>query len=74
MQIYNAKEQDEQEKNEKVYSLRRKGVLGSVMELNPVLKEIQMLKKTIVLNGIKGVVPSGRDSIQLSLQSLKGKG
>jgi hypothetical protein len=61
MQIYNAKEQDEQEKNEKVYSLRRKGVLGSVMELNPVLKEIQMLKKTIVLNGIKGVVTSGQD-------------
>lgn len=42
-----------------MYNLRRKGVPGSGMELNPLFKEINRLKKSLVLNGIKGAVISG---------------
>jgi hypothetical protein len=41
-----------------MYSLRRKGALASIIELSPVLKEIKSLKKSLKLNGIKGVVTS----------------
>jgi hypothetical protein len=44
-----------------VYSLVRKGVLGSIMELSPLLKEINILKKSKMLNEIKGVMISGQD-------------
>lgn len=37
-------------------SLRTKGVSRSITELNPVLKEINRLKKIKILNGIKKVV------------------
>jgi hypothetical protein len=36
-----------------------------MLERSPVLKEIKSLKKSLVLNGIKGVVTSGQDSNQL---------
>lgn len=51
----------------KMYSLMRKGALGSVKELNPVFKEINRLKKSLVLNGIKEIVTSEQDPAQLSL-------
>lgn len=50
-----------------MYSLMRKGALGSVKELNPVFKEINRLKKSLVLNGIKEIVTSEQDPAQLSL-------
>lgn len=38
-----------------MYSLRRNGAPGNVVELNPELKEIKSLKKSLVLNGAKEV-------------------
>lgn len=43
MQICNEKEQDEHEKKYRMYSLRRKGAQGSVMESSPVLEEINLM-------------------------------
>ena len=37
-------------------SLGKKEILGSIVELNPMLKE-----KSLTLNRIKGVVTSGKD-------------
>ena len=54
-----------------MYSLRRKGAPGRVMELSPVLKEIKSLKKTPMLNGIKGVVISEQDPTQLSFPTCE---
>lgn len=42
-----------------MYSLRRKRTSRNVTELRPVLKEIKILKKILMLNGIKGVGISG---------------
>ena len=39
----------------KIYSLRRKRTLGSIMELSPVFKEIKSLKEILTLNGVKGM-------------------
>lgn len=38
-------------KNYKMYSLRRKGTQGSVIELSSVLKEINNLKKSLMIGG-----------------------
>jgi hypothetical protein len=39
-------------------SLRRKLAPGSRLELNPVFMDINRLKKSLMLNGIKGVMIS----------------
>lgn len=55
--------------------LRRKGTPGSVMELSPVLKVIS-LKQSLVLDGIKGMVTSGKDPTKLASslwKAIKGK-
>jgi hypothetical protein len=44
-----------------MYSLRRRGAAGTVTELSPVFKETKGLKKSLVLNGIEGVVTSEQD-------------
>ena len=54
VQIYNAKEQAKQRKSTEC-SLRRKGVPGSVVELSPVLKEIKVLKKSLMQSRIEEV-------------------
>lgn len=61
-QICNEKEQAEQEKLQSV-QFEEKGVPGNIL-LVPcvVLREIQSLKKHLLLNGIKGVVPQGKTS------------
>lgn len=45
-------------KKSKMHSLSRKVVLEKVT-LNPVLKVIKYLKRNLIQNGIKEVVPSG---------------
>ena len=67
IQIYNEKEQTEQEKKI-VHFEETKGVPGSEMELNPVLKEVNRLKKSLMLSGI---VTSRQDPTQLSFQFVK---
>lgn len=42
----------------KKYSLWRKGPARRIMELNPVLKEKSTLKKSLILNEIKGMFAS----------------
>jgi hypothetical protein len=54
-----------------VYSLRRKGTLGSMIEITHLLKEMGSLKKSLMLNGTKGVVTSGRGSAWLSFQFME---
>ena len=51
--IYNEKKQAEQGKKYKIRSSRRKGAPGDRMKLNPVFKEINRLKESLILNGIK---------------------
>ena len=51
-QLYNGKEQAKQGKY-KMYSLRRKGKPRCVMKLNPVLKEMNRLKRSLVLHRTK---------------------
>jgi len=41
------------------------------MGLNPVFKEINRLKKNLMLNAIKGVMNSGQKPTQLSFQLVK---
>ena len=41
------------------------------MELNPVFKEINRPKKSLVLNGIRRVVILGEDPTQLSFQPVR---
>ena len=56
--------------------MKQKGALGNIIfEPNPVFKEVRRLKKSPMLNGIKGVVTSGQDPTQLSfhLKRLKKK-
>ena len=56
-----------------MYSLKTKEAPGSVM-INPVLQEIKSLKKSLILNGIKGAgemaqllrVPTGLPKVQSS--------
>lgn len=57
--------------NYKMYILRRHEVTGSVKELSVVFKEINGLKKRLMLNGIKGVVISGQDQTYLSIHLVK---
>jgi hypothetical protein len=52
-------------------SSRRKGAPGSGMELSPVFKETNRLKKSLMLKGIKGMVRSGKDHTELSRQLVK---
>ena len=54
-----------------MYNLRRKGAPGSVMEPKSSAQGDDTLKKNMTLNGIKRVVTSGQDSIQLSFQLRK---
>lgn len=73
MQLYNEKEQAKQGKKlKRMYTLRRKRASESIMELSPVLKGIKRLNKHLVLYGIKELVTSGHDPIQLSFQLVKG--
>ena len=53
-----------------MYIVRRKGTPGSVIELSPMFKEIKSLKKSLVLNGIKGVMTSGYGFTKLSIQPM----
>jgi hypothetical protein len=55
MKIYNKIEKVEQEKNYKIYSLRRKVSLECLKEQSPVLKDTKSLKESLLLNEIKGV-------------------
>lgn len=48
-----------------------KGATRKVMKLNPVLKDVQILKKSMMLNGIKRVVTSVQDPTQVSFQFLQ---
>jgi hypothetical protein len=41
------------------------------MSISPVLKEIKYLKKSLMLNGVKGVVTSGQDLIQPIFQFVR---
>jgi hypothetical protein len=61
IKIFNEKEQAKQGKN-KIYSLKRKKAPG------------KRLKKSLMLNEIKGVVTSGQDPAQLSFQCGTGYG
>ena len=70
MQNYSKKELAEQGKIQ-TYSVRRKGAPGSVMEPKSSAQGDDTLKKNMTLNGIKRVVTSGQDSIQLSFQLMK---
>jgi hypothetical protein len=55
-----------------MYFLRRKRTPGNVrLEPSPVFKEIKSLKKGLIQDGIKGMVPSGEDTTWLILQSVK---
>ena len=54
-QLYNERKKMHKEKCKK-YSLRRKGAPGSITELRPEFRERNRLKKSLMLNGIKGVV------------------
>lgn len=57
----------------RTYSLRRKGAPGSVMEPSPVLKEIKnKLKRSLMLNGIKGSGDLRARPTQLRFQLVKG--
>jgi hypothetical protein len=55
----------------KRYNLRRKGAPGDGMELSPVFEEIYILKKNLILKGIKGMVTTGQDPTQLNFQFVK---
>lgn len=44
-----------------MWSSRRRETQGSGMELNPVLNQINRLKESLMLNGIKGGVNPGQD-------------
>jgi hypothetical protein len=56
---------------QKMYSSRRKGTPGSGVELNPQFKEIKKTRKSLMLEGIKGMAASGQDITQLSLHQVK---
>ena len=58
MQIYNEKEQAELGKIENVQFEEEGNTSG--MEISPMFKEINRLKKSLMLNGIKGVEPQGK--------------
>jgi hypothetical protein len=49
-----------------MYNLRRKEASRSGMELNPVFREINRLKKILTFNRKKAVVTSEQDPTQLS--------
>lgn len=56
----------------KLYIFRRTGVAGSVIELSLVLKEIKYLMKSMMLNGIKGMMISRQDLPNQISSLLKG--
>lgn len=70
MHSNNEKEQSELGKI-LLYSLKRKTVPRGILELNPMLKEIKSLKKSLILSRIQGVT-SGQDHTQLSFQFVIG--
>ena len=51
-----------------MYGSKIKGTLGSIMELNPVFREINKLK---ILNRIKEVVALGQDPTQPSFHLVR---
>ena len=53
-----------------MYCLRRKEAPGSLIKVRAVFKEINILKKSLILGRIKGVLTSA-DSAQLSFQLVK---
>ena len=55
------------------YTVLGEGTPGSGIKLRPVFKEISRLKKSLVLNGIKGVAPSAQDLTQLSQCSKRNE-
>lgn len=60
-------------KKYKMYSLWRKRESGTIMlEPNPGLKQIRSLKKSLILNVLKEMVPPGQNPTQLSFQLVKG--
>lgn len=59
MEIYNEKEPAEKEKY-KMYISRIKEDKENGIKLNSVFKEINRLKKSLMLNGIKRMVTSGK--------------
>lgn len=67
MHIHSEKEQTEQGKN-KMYCLRR--TPGSVMESDPVIKEIKYFKN-VMINVLNGSVTTGQDPKQLSFPLVK---
>lgn len=75
MQIYNEKEQAEEVKIQNVqFEDRRSTRKSNGTESSA--QGVESLKKSLVLNGIKGVVTSGQDITQLSFQlekAIKGK-
>ena len=72
IKISNEREQIEQGKYE-MYNLKRKEARGSGMEQNSVFKEINRLKKSWMLNRVKGGVTSGNNPTQISFQFCKKK-
>lgn len=61
MQIFNEKEHVGQEEIQNV-QCEEKGAPGKgVLEPSPEFKEIKCLKKSLILNGMKGVVTSRQD-------------
>jgi len=69
MQINKEKDQARQGKPQSVY-FNRKVPPGSVMS-EQVLKDIKCFLKSLMLNGIKGMVISGQNLTQLSFQFVK---
>lgn len=60
-QICNEREQPEQGKVQSV-QFEKKGAPGNLLLVSSsVLRKIQGLKKSLLLNGIKGVVPQGKN-------------
>lgn len=56
------------EEKDTMNGARRIWTPGNVMELNPMFKQINILK---ILNGIKGFVTSGQDTIHVNLLLVK---
>jgi hypothetical protein len=51
--------------------VKRKGAIGGIVGISPVLKEIRSLIKSLMLKGIKGVETSRNNLRQLSFHLVK---
>lgn len=60
MQISNEKDEAGQREIQKLYSFKRKRTIKSVMKQSPVIRKIKSLKESLILNGLKCVVTSGK--------------